>query len=224
MTTDNRKADARWYLALLLWFAANVAAGAAIVGAIDIAFDKSVTGHLLLLRGIGAMVACAVLALLIRPGRPREGHRFATIAIGLWPFTMFFFFIVWRSGVSAEQRVACHDGDTQACYRLAERLDRRGKPEDAVDIYSIGCAAGGAQCCLMHGSLLERGRGTEPAAEEALVAYDNGCQLGDALACWRWSQLGERTNAPEVEISEHVDRACSLGYANACAGAAQGSP
>lgn len=224
MTTDNRSADMRWYLALLLWFGANIALGAAIVGVIDLAFDRSTTGQMLLLRGCVATLVLAAVAWFTRPGRPREGHRFATITIGLWPFTMFFFFIVWRSGVSDEQRAACYEADTDACYRLAERLDRRGKPEQAVEIYAQGCASDGGACCLMHGSLLERGRGTSADPAGALLAYDDGCDLGDSISCWRWVQLAERSSVDAGEVEQRVQRACSLGYANACARASQGSP
>lgn len=224
MTTDNRSADIRWYVALLLWLGANIAFGAAIVGVIDLAFDRSVTGQMLLWRGVVVMVMLGSLAWFTRPGRAREGHRFATVSIGLWPFTMFFFFIIWRSGVSDEQRMACYQGSTDACYRLAERLDRRGKPEQAVQLYGHGCSEGGGACCLMHGSLLERGRGTAVDTELALTAYDHGCTLGDAISCWRWVQLAERGAVDAAEIELRVDRACELGYANACARASQGSP
>jgi TPR repeat protein len=214
----------RWALALLLWVAANLAMAAAIVGIIDIAFDQSITGRALLVRGLVVMGVTATLSLLVRPRAPREIHRLAMILVGLWPFTLFFFFIIWRSGVAEEQRVACAAGDTRACYRLGERSDRRGKPELAREVYQTGCTFDDGECCVMAGSLRERGRGGPVDLTAAVNSYEAGCEIGHGLSCWRLGQLAVRMELDADVAQRAWRRGCEAGNANACARVQSGSP
>ena len=209
----------RWPLALILWFLGVTAVVAGLVGCIDLGYERSVIGGQLIRYGFGVGTVLIVLTWLLKPGAAREGSRLFAIAFGWWPFAAFAFFIVWRSGVSAEQKVACDAGDGDACFRLGERWERRDREPDARVVFEAGCDGEHANCCVALGSMREYGRGGELDLAGATGSYEVACNLSHALACSRLGSMyrdGRGVAADLERARHHFDRACELGQASAC--------
>ncbi len=209
----------RWPLALLIWFLGVTAVVAGLVGCIDLGYERSVIGGQLIRYGFGVGSALMVVALLLKPGAPREGSRLFAIAFGWWPFAAFAFFIVWRSGVSGEQKVACDAGDGDACFRLGERWERRDREPDARVVFETGCDGAHAECCVALGSMREYGRGGEVDLAGAAASYEVACNLPHALACSRLGSMYRDGRGVVTDLERarlHFDSACNLGQASAC--------
>lgn len=201
----SRTQSARRFAAGTFAAVACVAWMAAGVGVLDHYAGATASGGRLLVRGgIGAVVF-TLAALLAAPPVRGERVRLAVVAFGVWPFATFGMFLAWRIGISAEQLAACEAGDAESCRILAERKDKRGKPDEAIPLFQAGCELGDGRACTTLAL-----RATDPS--EAGRYFAAGCEAGIALACTR---RAEQVTEP-AEHAALLDRACALGDASAC--------
>lgn len=212
--SESNAAIWRWRVAISLWVIASIALYATIVGLID-RVAPSTIGTRFLVGGGGATFVCGVLALLLRPRRPRELTRFAVVTGGTMPFAMFILFIVWRIGISAEQRHDCEQGVATQCTTLGERRQRRTKVEDAVALYRRGCELGDVEGCYRLASMLEFGVGTTEDRAGARSLYAQACDADIGNACLRLAQV-LRADGDQTQSTLLYRRACDLGVVAAC--------
>ncbi len=171
----------------------------------------------------GAATACAELAAMSRDGRgvPRNAPMAAalyTLACqgghGAACAPAAALFTSGEGGVPRDPRRAagllaagCAAGDAAACARAGDDLERR-------------CDAGDAPACTQLGERLLDPR--NPAADRALASrlLHRACERGHALGCadlGRMRQLGDGIPHDPDGARVAFARACTLGFAPACA-------
>lgn len=202
---SNGALRARGALAAALAAVATSALFVAGVGLLDHFAGASERGQAMLRWGGPAGLACAVAALLVAPRTRRARARLAIVALGVFPFATFGAFLLWRVGVSAEQLAACEAGDGAACRDLAERKERRGRPEEAAPLLVAGCEHDDGRACTALAI-------QDPAHPEAETRMQRGCELGVALACVELANDATDTTARLALLG----KACDLGDASAC--------
>ena len=219
MTANDDIPAWRWPATLAAFVVALISAFAVGVGILDLATAPSGIGSRMLWAGLGVGVPAVFVATFTSPGRRRDHRRLFVIGVGLWPFVAFGLFLVWRIGLSGEQRVACDAGDDEACVTLAERRAKRGRVDDAVTLWSTACDRAHGPACYALAGRLESGRGIAPDPARARVLHGIACTNDVPSACQRLGAMCRRGDGGPIDLDAArvaFTSACDAGVAAAC--------
>jgi TPR repeat protein len=86
----------------------------------------------------------------------------------------------------------------------------------SVELLQRGCNEGSARACGQVGWLYERGYGTPLDIGRAKKSYQVGCDGNDAASCYNLAVIVRTARADDPSIGAPLERACSLGVADAC--------
>ncbi len=219
----------RWRACTALWVLLVAGACTAFVGLFDLIDTNSAIGSNLRIGGAAMFAVGLIGVIATRPGAPGAGRKLAAVATGVSGPLIFLLFIAWRIGVSGELREECMASDNEACVELASRKVRRGKHEEAIELYRRACDNSSAQGCVGLASMLQRGQGTEMDEAAAFQIFQRSCTLGSTLGCSSTARAlrdGIGVEADETRALAAFSRACELGHAASCANVrmSQGEP
>lgn len=175
-----------------------------------------------------ALPVAAIATMLALPGAARadDDHQRVTAADGSRPGDPFSPSVPTPDAFQDES--ACEAGDMAACYAMANRYHGGdGVVRDnlhSVALVRHACDGGYPRACYDLGARHLFGEYVEPDAAQALTYILQACDGDDAVACYFAGTLSR--DGVGVPLAQDVaatlfDRACSLGYRDACQEGAQ---
>ncbi len=126
---------------------------------------------------------------------------------------------------------SCEIGNGRACYILGKLYSTDLSFNQDIDqaeayyrksnkILIKECSSGNAESCLYAGDLYLRSKGVPHDAEKALAFFKKSCEMNYPISCYTVGYLldtGKYNIMKDENLSTiYLDKACKLGYKQAC--------
>ena len=117
-----------------------------------------------------------------------------------------------------ELEALCKEGNSTACFKLAERyriLDKDTKK--ALKYYVIACDAGYMTGCTNGGIILAmKGTPYSKSFKQARKMFDKACEAGEDPACYNMGTLNYKEGRQSKAV-KYYKKACDMGNPGGCA-------